>query len=99
MAVRQTEIIVTAPEYKPIASFGIASPYTQPSLDELIQLSMDFGLVNDVRHESNGRLSIKCKEETFRATLPEAQLLIRGLLIGFFAMHTRDDLSLANWEN
>ena len=85
--------------FKPIAEYGIASPYSQPSLDELITLCEDFQLIRDVRHEPDGRLCIRCKDETFYATLHEAQLLVRGLLIGHFAFHTRDDLSLANWEN
>ena len=70
--------------------------YTHPTLDELVQLCKDFGLVKAIStHE--GRFHIACKDEIFVVGPSEAETLVRGLLIGYFAFHTRDDLSLANW--
>jgi len=45
-----------------------------------------------------GRIKIRCKDEYFDITVKEAEILARGLLLGFFAMQTKDDLSLADWK-
>lgn len=87
----------TSPTFKPLAE--LQEPYHEPTLQELIDLGQDFGLIRDVERAGDGRLRIQCKEEVFTTNLHEAQLLVRGLLIGYFAYHTRDDLSLAYWEN
>jgi len=70
--------------------------YVRPTLDELFELCSDFKLISDVRNDGDG-YQIQCKEELFSVTAQEASILVRGLLIGHFAFHTRDDLSLANW--
>lgn len=72
--------------------------YIQPTLDELMGLCRDFGLISDVQ-AIGGRYIIQCKEERFDVSDTEASYLVRGLLIGHFAFHTRDDLSLANWTH
>ena len=73
------------------------SAYSSPTLDELLQLCTDFELVTRVKM-SRGRLKIRCKDEYFDVTTREAEVLARGLLLGYFAMQTRDDLALADWE-
>lgn len=76
----------------------VRSLYRQPTLDELLDLCLDFGLVSDL--ERNGEfLRMRCREEVFNVSVREAELLVRGLLIGYFAMQTRDDLGLATWED
>lgn len=72
--------------------------YVQPSLDELMGLCRDFGLISEVRAVGE-RYWIQCKDEQFDVSPQEAALLVKGLLIGHFAFHTRDDLSLANWAH
>jgi hypothetical protein len=72
--------------------------YVQPSLDELMGLCRDFKLISQIRVVGD-RYQIQCKDEQFDVSAPEASLLVRGLLIGHFAFHTRDDLSLANWAH
>lgn len=72
--------------------------YVQPTLDELMNLCRDFDLISEVRVVGE-RYVIQCKDEQFEVTAREASLLVRGLLIGHFAFHTRDDLSLANWSH
>ncbi len=89
----------TSPSLRPLAESQEQEPYREPTLQELIEVGQDFGLIREVEREEDGRLRIQCKEELFTTNLHEAQLLVRGLLIGYFAYHTRDDLSLANWEN
>jgi len=71
--------------------------YEGPTLDELIQLCIDFELINDIRRVS-GRIKIRVREEYFDLNDREAGILVRGLLLGSFALHTRDDLALAEWK-
>lgn len=71
--------------------------YEGPTLDELIQLCIDFELLNDVKR-TNGRIKIRVREEYFDLNDREASILVRGLLLGSFALHTRDDLALAQWK-
>ncbi|NQV73340.1 hypothetical protein HQ496_09465 [bacterium] len=70
--------------------------YNHPTLDELVQLCKDFGLINEIA-SSEGHFHITCKDEKFSVTPSEAETLVRGLLIGYFAFQTRDDLALADW--
>ena len=70
--------------------------YSSPTLDELVQLCVDFGLVSEVL-SLDGKFHFLCKDERFVVSKKEAFVLVRGLLIGYFAFHTRDDLTLANW--
>ncbi len=95
------------PNVMPLRSFeGSRGPshagrevyYIQPTLDELISLCRDYGLISDVRMVGE-RYHIQCKEERFEVSSTEASYLVRGLLIGHFAFHTRDDLSLAYWAH
>jgi hypothetical protein len=72
--------------------------YRRPTLAELIDLCIDFGLVSDLDRDGE-LIRMTCREETFDVSAREAELLVRGLLIGYFAMHTQDDLGLAAWEN
>jgi len=72
------------------------APYSRPSLDELVQLCKDFDLITDI-FSVDGRFDIVCRDDRFMVSPSEAETLVRGLLIGYFAFHTRDDLSLADW--
>lgn len=72
--------------------------YVQPTLDELMALCQDFKLISEVRTIGE-RYHIQCKDERFEVSAREATMLVKGLLIGHFAFHTRDDLSLANWAH
>ena len=71
--------------------------YEGPTLDELIQLSIDFDLISDIRRV-RGRIKIRVREEYFDLNDREAGILVRGLLLGSFALHTRDDVSLDDWK-
>ena len=70
--------------------------YNHPTLDELVQLCKDFDLITEIV-SSQGRFHIRCKDEKFSVTPSETETLVRGLLIGYFAFQTRDDLALADW--
>ena len=71
--------------------------YIRPTLDELFQLCADFKLIKSVSPEGE-QFHIGCKGETFFVSAKEAEILSRGLLIGYFAKMTGDDLSLASWD-
>ena len=70
--------------------------YSRPTLDEMVQLCKDFGLIKEIK-SLNGRFHISCKDDVFDVTPSETETLVRGLLIGYFAFQTRDDLALADW--
>lgn len=72
--------------------------YVQPSLGELMGLCRDFKLISEIKVVGD-RYQIQYKDEQFDVTASQAALLVKGLLIGHFAFHTRDDLSLANWAH
>jgi len=71
--------------------------YEGPKLDELIQLCIDFDLINDIRRV-HGRIKIRVREEYFDLNDREAGILVRGLLLGSFALHTRDEEALEGWK-
>ena len=77
---------------------SVRSLYRQPTLDEMLDLCVDFGLVTDLERDGEF-MRMTCRDEQFSVSVREAELLVRGLLIGYFAMQTRDDLGLATWEN
>ncbi len=71
--------------------------YEGPTLKELIQLCIDFELISDIR-EVRGRIKIRVREEYFDLNDREAGILVRGLLLGSFALHSRDEPSLEAWK-
>ena len=70
--------------------------YSDPSFTELVQMCMDFGLVEDYRAKRPG-VRLRCLSEVYDVSIGEAELLLRGLLLGFFHQRTQDDLTLAQW--
>ncbi len=70
--------------------------YAEPQLHELIALCQQFELV--VSHEMNdSEVTLLCQRDVYTLKHAEAELLLRGLLLGFFHRRTKDDLSLALW--
>jgi len=94
----QTTTAMLPPNVTPLHSSGSRREifYVQPTLDELMDLCKDFKLISEVRTVGE-QYHIQCKDERFEVSAREATMLVKGLLIGHFAFHTRDDLSLANW--
>lgn len=86
------------PLHSDVSQTRRAAHYVQPSLDELMSLCRDFKLISDIKVVGD-RYQIQCKDEQFDVSALQAALLVKGLLIGHFAFHTRDDLSLANWAH
>ncbi len=91
-------MIAPATNIRPIRPVrpNVESSYPNPSLDELVELCKDFGLITEI-DAVQGIFHISCKDEKFVVSPSEAEALIRGLLIGYFAFNTRDDLALADW--
>lgn len=72
--------------------------YPDPTFEEVLRLCRDFGLVTDYE-PSVGRVRLRCVNQVFDVTVDEAEVLMQGLLLGFFYGHSRDDLSLARWDH
>jgi hypothetical protein len=70
--------------------------YAEPDRRELLRLCRDFGLVQEYEVGVNS-IRMRCLHEVFEVSPQEADLLMKGLLLGFFYNHSRDDLSLADW--
>ena len=71
--------------------------YRDPTLEELLRLCRDFGLLTDFDLSPHGVL-LRCVNQVFDVSAEDAELLLKGLLLGFFFGHSRDDLSLAEWD-
>ena len=89
-------VTTSATNIKPLRPQKDEVAYMRPTLDELVQLCVDFELITEVM-SLDGKFHFLCKDERFVVSPSEAIILVRGLLIGYFAFHTRDDLSLADW--
>lgn len=71
--------------------------YPEPTLREMLRICKDFGLITDFDASVRG-IRMVCVNQTFDVSVDEAEVLLQGLLLGFFYGHSRDDLSLAQWE-
>ena len=76
----------------------VPSDYPEPSFDEMLRLCTDFGLVTEFRVTMRG-IWMRCVNQNFEVSVDEAEVLLQGLILGFFYGHSRDDLSLAQWES
>ena len=74
------------------------SEYADPTFDELLRLCQDFGLVTEFHATVHG-VRMRCVNQTFEVGVDEAELLMQGLILGFFFGHSRDDLTLAQWDS
>lgn len=70
--------------------------YAEPDRRELLRLCRDFGLVHEYEVGATG-IRMRCLHQVFEVSPQESELLMKGLLLGFFYGHSRDDLSLADW--
>lgn len=71
--------------------------YPDPTFEEMLRLCKDFGLVTEYTPSLTG-IRMKCINQIFDVSVDEAEMLMQGLLLGFFYGHSRDDLSLARWK-
>lgn len=71
--------------------------YADPSFDELLALCLDFGIVSEARPAADGFV-IRVLDERMELRGEFAAVLLKGLLLGYFFNHSRDDLSLAEWH-
>jgi len=76
----------------------VFTTYPDPTFEELLELCRDFGLVSDY-HPSLAGVRLRCVNQIFEMSVDEAEVLMQGLLLGFFYGHSRDDLSLARWDH
>lgn len=71
--------------------------YDDPSFEEMLRLCQDFGLVTEYHADLHG-VTLRAVNQRYELTVDEAEVLMQGLLLGFFFGHSRDDLSLAQWQ-
>jgi hypothetical protein len=71
--------------------------YPDPTFEEMLELCRDFGLVAEYHVRLDG-VQLRCVNQVFDLRIDEAEVLMQGLLLGFFYGHSRDDLSLARWD-
>ena len=74
-----------------------ASVYPEPTIQEMMGLAVDFGIMTRVRWFT-GRVTMDVLGEPMELTEEEVAILLKGLLLGYFYNQKRDDLSLAEWE-
>lgn len=72
--------------------------YPDPSFEELLRLGFDLGMITEYEASMFG-VRLRCATEEFTLGVDEAEILMRGLLLGYFYGHSRDDLSLAHWHD
>lgn len=80
-----------------MTSYARYRNYEDPTFEELLRLCQDFGLVSEYHATLTG-VHLRCVSQEFQLTVDEAEVLMQGLLLGFFYGHSRDDLSLARWK-
>ena len=71
--------------------------YPEPTFREMLRICKDFGLITEFDASVRG-IRMQCVNQTFDVSVDEAEVLMQGLLLGFFYGHSRDDLSLAQWN-
>jgi hypothetical protein len=74
------------------------SVYPEPTFEEMMGLAVDFGIISALTR-SGTHVKMEVLNEMVDLTLPEAAILLKGLLLGYFYNQKRDDLSLARWES
>jgi len=73
------------------------SDYPDPTFEEMLRLCTDLGLVSEYTPRLTG-VTMRCINQVFDVSVDEAEILMQGLLLGFFYSQSQDDLSLALWE-
>ena len=71
--------------------------YPEPTFREMLRICKDFGLITEFDASVRG-IRMQCVNQMFDVSVEEAEVLMQGLLLGFFYGHSRDDLSLAQWD-
>ncbi len=81
-------------EYATLEDFITA--YPEPTFEEMLRLCVAYGLVSGYEASMFG-VRLTCIQEEYELSVDEAEVMMRGLLLGFFYGHCRDNLALAHW--
>lgn len=84
-------------EYAYKSLFENTGEYEDPSLEELAELCIAYGLISDIRYEK-GRYRFTAVNRYFDLDPIQADMLIQGLLLGYFYVQSGDELTMAAWE-
>ncbi len=82
-------------EYVTLEAFITA--YPEPTFEEMLRLCVSYGLVSGYEGGMFG-VRLTCIGEEYELSVDEAEAMMRGLLIGFFRGHSRDNLAPARWS-
>ncbi|MEM6646929.1 MAG: hypothetical protein AAF730_11830 [Bacteroidota bacterium] len=72
------------------------SGYKEPSFEELLELCIDYGLVTQYR-PSLERVQLVAVTQNYDLSVDEADVLLQGMLLGYFFGQSGDDLTQAEW--
>ncbi len=71
--------------------------YQAPSFEELLLMAQTLGLVGGVEHGVRGvRMAIV--GQVFEIRADQAESMLNGLLLGYFAAMSGDDMTAAQWK-
>ncbi len=71
--------------------------YPDPSFEEMLRLCVNFGIISDYEASVFG-VRFTCVDEVMEMSVDEAEVAMKGLLLGFFFAHSRDNLREARWQ-
>jgi|GEM_PF-4669585 len=71
--------------------------YPDPDFEEMLMLCIDFGIISNYRASVFG-VHFTCVNEELEMGVSDAEVLMKGLLLGFFYGHSRDNLTMARWK-
>ena len=70
--------------------------YTAPSFEELLLIARSVGLVSGVEHGLRN-LRIMVVGQVFELRSDQAESMLSGLLLGYFAATSGEDMTAAQW--
>ena len=74
-----------------------APDYEPPSFGELVTLADQCGLIAGFEHTLKG-VHFRAAGQLFTLLQRDAELLLHGILLGYFNADTSDDLTTAAWQ-
>lgn len=75
-----------------------STEYAPPSFGELVALAEECHLVSGYEQTARG-VHFRAAGQVFQLPQRDAELLLHGILLGYFYAETRDDLTTAAWED
>lgn len=71
--------------------------YAAPTFRELVEVGEQLGLVSGYEAD-DARVQMRVVGQVFHLAHREAELMLHGILLGYFAAQAGDDVSAADWD-